>query len=135
MSHPDERSYVFGPFRLNRVERVLYRGTTPVSLSPKAIQLLLCLVSSPGRVVDKDELLRTVWPDTFVEEGNLREQIFQIRRALGDQNGVPYIENVPKRGYRFSADVQEVGHRATPAQKRWPWLALLSQRSCWGAWP
>jgi DNA-binding winged helix-turn-helix (wHTH) protein len=133
MSHRDERSYVFGPFRLDCGERVLYRGNTPVALPPKAIQVLLCLVSNPRRVVDKDELLRMVWPDTFVEEGNLREQIFQIRRVLGDQNGVAYIETVPKRGYRFNADVQELRRGAkTNRNQRLAFLLTAVVLACLG---
>src|ERR1051325_7194044 len=89
-------SYVFGPFRLDSRERVLYRGDAEVPLTPKAIEVLIYLASNPGRVVDKNELLRAVWPNIFVEENNLGQQIFQIRRALGQgPNGSPYIKTVP----------------------------------------
>ncbi len=85
------------------------RGVT-VPLTPKAIDLLLVLVDQPGRLLDKETLLKTVWPDSFVEENNLADNIFKLRRVLGDgDNGPRFIETVPKRGYRFVGDVRAVG--------------------------
>jgi eukaryotic-like serine/threonine-protein kinase len=96
----------FGPFEVDPAERRLTRDGTPVPLTPKAFDILLVLVQSAGRTVEKDKLLKEVWPDTFVEEGNLAVNIFGLRKALGNGNaGKEYIETIPKRGYRFTADV------------------------------
>ncbi|HVI71541.1 MAG TPA: winged helix-turn-helix domain-containing protein, partial [Pyrinomonadaceae bacterium] len=81
-----------------------------ISLAPKALEILIVLVLRAGELVEKDELLRAVWPDTFVEESNLSQNIFTLRRALGDERvGARYIETVPRRGYRFIARVRPVG--------------------------
>lgn len=100
--------YEFGSFRLDTAERVLLRDGQPVPLTPKALQTLLVLVESSGRILDKDVLLSRVWPDTFVEEITLAQNISTLRKALGvDQEGRQYIETVPRRGYRFVASVSE----------------------------
>jgi DNA-binding winged helix-turn-helix (wHTH) protein/Tol biopolymer transport system component len=99
--------YTFGPFRLDSQERVLLRDGEPVSVNPKALETLLILVKNAGHLVDKEELMRQVWPDTFVEEGNLNKNIFFLRKVLGPvEEGREYIETVPRRGYRFAAKVQ-----------------------------
>ena len=99
----------FGPFLFDRKERVLQRGGETVPLTPKAFDLLAAFVAQPGRLLTKDELLKQVWPDTFVEESNLAYHVFVLRKALGDASvDGPYIETVPKRGYRFTATVAEV---------------------------
>jgi DNA-binding winged helix-turn-helix (wHTH) protein/TolB-like protein len=99
--------YEFGPFRLDPKERTLWRNGQIVPLYPKAFDLLLVLVEKHGHVVDKDTLLRTVWPDTFVEESNLTVHVSALRKILGvDANGRRYIETVPKRGYRFVHEVK-----------------------------
>ena len=96
----------FGPFLIDWRERVLRRDRQQVPLTPKAFDVLAALAEEPGRLVSKDELLRKVWPDTFVEESNLAYHIFAVRKALGDTAATPrYIETVPKRGYRFVAPV------------------------------
>ena len=78
-------------------------------LTPKSFELLRVLVENPGRLLHKEELLKLVWPDSYVEEGNLSHHVFALRKALGDEKGsTQYIETVPRRGYRFIADVQEV---------------------------
>ena len=101
--------YEFGPFRLDPAERTLHRGAEPVALPPKVFDTLLVLVRNSGHVVTKDELLRSVWPDNFVEESNLTQNIFLLRKALnGLGEGQHYIETLPKRGYRFAAGVREV---------------------------
>jgi len=101
--------YAFGPFRLDPQERVLLRDGRPVALAPKAVEILLLLVEKAAHLVDKDDLMKRVWPDTFVEEGNLTKNVFVLRRALGNgDNGREYIETVPKRGYRFVARVTAV---------------------------
>jgi TolB-like protein/DNA-binding winged helix-turn-helix (wHTH) protein/Flp pilus assembly protein TadD len=99
--------YTFGPFCFDPEERVLLRDKEPVSLAPKTVETLLVLLENAGHVVDKDELMRRVWPNVFVEEGNLNKNIFVLRKALGKAgNGLEYIETVPKRGYRFVAPVK-----------------------------
>jgi serine/threonine protein kinase/tetratricopeptide (TPR) repeat protein len=102
--------YAFGPFRLDSEKRVLVRDGTPVPLAPKAAEALLVLVENAGHLVDKDDLMKRVWPDAFVEEGNLNKNIFFLRQLLGEWDGREYIETVPKRGYRFVAPVSEVTH-------------------------
>src|SRR5262245_63782847 len=99
--------FEFGPFRLDADERLLMRDGRMTPLPPKVFDTLLVLVENSGRVVSKDELMQSLWPDTFVEESNLTQNISQLRRALGDGAGGPqYIETIPKRGYRFVAGVQ-----------------------------
>lgn len=101
--------YEFGAFRLNPPERLLRRGITPVSLTPKVFDTLVVLVLNSGHVVSKDDLMREIWPDTVVEEANLTQNIFTLRKVLGQQHqGSSYIETVPKRGYRFIANVKKV---------------------------
>jgi len=96
--------YHFGPFRLDADDRVLTREGRIVPLAPKALLALLFLVRNHGRVVDKEVLLKEVWPDQDVEEGNLAQNVFMLRKALGETTGKPrYIETVPRRGYRFAA--------------------------------
>ena len=100
--------FSFGPFLLDPAKRTLLRDGVPQSLTPKAFDLLLLLVEQRGRVLSKDELLKAVWPDTFVDEANLSQQIFMLRRTLGgDSNGQEYIATIPRRGYRFVADAIE----------------------------
>ena len=106
MSLQTKHIYEFGPFRLDAAEHLLLRDGEAVPLTPKAFDLLLALVERHGHLLEKDELLKKVWPDTFVEESNLTSNISQLRKALGDvENGLRYIETAPKRGYRFIASV------------------------------
>src|SRR5262245_55916118 len=108
MSQQTNGIYEFGSFRLDAQERLLQRDGATISLTPKAFDLLLALVERRGRLVDKEELFQTVWPDTIVEESNLSSNIAHIRKALGDgENEQKFIETVPKRGYRFVAGVRE----------------------------
>ena len=96
--------YRFGSFTLDADERVLLRDREPVTLPPKDLDTLLVLVENAGHIVEKDELLKRVWPGVFIEEGNLARRVFNLRQLLGDaETGRPYIETIPKRGYRFSA--------------------------------
>lgn len=102
--------YKFGPFRIDPKKRVLLRGDDPVPLNPKAFDTLLVLVQSNGKVVPKDDLMKALWPDSFVEESNLSQNIFVLRKALGDSaQERRYILTVPGRGYQFVEEVQEVG--------------------------
>jgi DNA-binding winged helix-turn-helix (wHTH) protein/Flp pilus assembly protein TadD len=97
----------FGPFRLEVAERRLLRDGAPVPLTPKAFDVLLALVQHPGRLLEKNALLQIVWPETFVEENNLADNISRVRKALRDgEHGQRYIETVPRRGYRFVAEVR-----------------------------
>jgi DNA-binding winged helix-turn-helix (wHTH) protein/TolB-like protein/Flp pilus assembly protein TadD len=101
--------YEFGPFRLDIGERVLMRDGEIVPLTPKALDLLVALVEHSSHVLSKDELMKQVWPDSYVEEANLSHHIFTLRKALGEEkNGSKFIETVPRRGYRFVARVAEV---------------------------
>lgn len=106
-----QSSFEFGPFRLDLSERLLLRNGKAVQLSPKVFETLAFLVENHGHILEKDELIKQLWPDTFVEESSLAQNIFQLRRALkGGGSSRKYIETVPKRGYRFSADVREIIH-------------------------
>jgi DNA-binding winged helix-turn-helix (wHTH) protein len=89
---------------------VLTRSGVLVSLPPKALNMLLALLESEGRVVTKQKLIESVWPDSFVEEGNLTQNIFLLRRELGDG----YIQTIPKRGYRFAAAVEVSAQEDSP---------------------
>ena len=110
MTHFKNLAYEFGPYRLDLSKRVLMCAGETISLAPKALEILIVLVTHAGELVEKDELLKAVWPDTFVEESNLSQNIFTLRRALGDERAGPrYIETVARRGYRFIARVRPIG--------------------------
>ena len=106
-------AFSFGPFRLIPSEQLLLEGETPVRLGSRALDILVALVERAGEVVTKEELVRRVWPNTFVEEGNLRVHIAALRKVLHDgQAGNRYIANIPGRGYRFIAPTHTGGpHR------------------------
>lgn len=109
MERLTQPQYAFGPFVLDPVEKVLLRDGHPVSLAPKVFEILHALVEAHGHVLDKAALLKRVWPDTFVEEATLAQDIFTLRKVLGEAaEGREYIETVPKRGYRFVALVEEI---------------------------
>jgi len=102
-------AYHFGPFRVEPIERRLLRGATVVQLAPKTFDLLLVFVENPGRLLEKDALMKRLWPDAFVEEANLANNVSLLRKALVDgTETAEYIETVPRRGYRFLADVVSV---------------------------
>ena len=101
--------YGFGPFRIDPENRQLLRADQPVPLTPKAFDTLLLLVERSGRLVSKDDLMKAVWPDTFVSEANLTQTIFMVRKALGESASEQrFIVTVPGRGYRFAERVLEV---------------------------
>jgi DNA-binding winged helix-turn-helix (wHTH) protein/TolB-like protein/Tfp pilus assembly protein PilF len=101
--------YQFGKFRFDPVNHLLLSEEDPVSLTPKAFDVLLVLVQNGRRLTSKEELMQKVWPDSFVEEANLTVNISALRRLLGKtEDGHQFIETVPKKGYRFAAPVQEV---------------------------
>jgi len=134
MNRTDKHIYEFDAFRLDAAERLLLRAGEIVPLTPKAFDLLLALVEQAGHLLEKDTLLKTVWPDSFVEENNLADNIFKLRKVL-DRRGAErsLIETVRGHGYRFVAEVSEVvpvmqeterqGMRATPLQPLPPALA------------
>src|SRR5262245_36328769 len=101
--------YEFGPFRVDAVKCVLLRDDEVVPLSLKAFEILLLLIEHRGQMVEKNELLKRVWPNTVVEENNLARNISALRKALDEQpNEHRYILTVPGHGYRFVASVREV---------------------------
>jgi TolB-like protein/DNA-binding winged helix-turn-helix (wHTH) protein/Tfp pilus assembly protein PilF len=109
MSKEINHIYEFGEFRLETAERLLLRNGEPISLTPKAFETLLTLIQSSGHVVEKDDLMKRVWADAFVEEANLARNIWSLRKALNDGDGDHnYIETIPKLGYRFKAPVTEL---------------------------
>ena len=104
--------YEFGDFRADPAEQLLLHRGQPVSLTPKVFETLLILLKSEGRLIDKDDFIRQLWPGVFVEDVALAKNISYLRRALGDgKNGVDLIQTVPKRGYRFGAPVRKVSEQ------------------------
>lgn len=109
MSQQENRTYAFGPFVVQVSDRMLLREGKPVPLTPKAFDTLVILVEGSGLVIEKEELLSRIWPDTFVEEANLAVNILTLRKALGEMpEGGQYIQTVPRRGYCFVAAVTQV---------------------------
>jgi DNA-binding winged helix-turn-helix (wHTH) protein/tetratricopeptide (TPR) repeat protein len=111
--------YRFGPFRLDREQLLLSLGDAPLALGPKVVETLLALIEHPGEVLSKSELLDRVWPEGFVEEANLAQNIYVIRKTLRTHWECEAIETVPRRGYRFIEHVEletsPVAHVAEPA--------------------
>jgi adenylate cyclase len=119
----DRRVYEFSGFRLDPAQRRLLHYGRPVSLKPKLFDLLLFLVQMEGQLVEKDHLMREVWPDTIVEENNITVSISMLRKILGEGRlERQFIETVPRRGYRFVADVTQIpassGPTRIPEQKQ-----------------
>jgi len=110
MSRPANRFYLFDGFRVDATERILLKGDREVPLTPKVFDTLLALIENSSHILTKKELMQLVWPDSFVEENNLAQNISILRKALGEsKQGEHYIQTVPKRGYRFVADVSTTG--------------------------
>lgn len=106
MSSKVNKIYEFGPFRLDASTSAVWRGDELIPLAPKSVELLALLADRNGEIISKQEIFDSVWSDTFVEDGVLTQNIYSIRRALGKkEDGSQYIENVPRRGYRFAADI------------------------------
>ena len=123
---PDRCFYEFGPFRLDPSGRVLFRGAQAVPLPPKAGDVLVLLLQRAGDVVAKDELLKQVWHDAFVEDGSLTRTISVLRGILGaGRNGQQYIATVSRRGYRFAAPVTQAGPQPRPSIPGKLMLAVL----------
>jgi DNA-binding winged helix-turn-helix (wHTH) protein/TolB-like protein/tetratricopeptide (TPR) repeat protein len=117
MSEPGgNQFYEFGPFRLDATERLLERDGSAITLTPKAFETLLVLVEHSPEIVEKDELMETVWPDTFVEESNLAQNVSALRKKLGERpDGGQYIETIPRRGYRLGVEARSVSaHQSSP---------------------
>lgn len=107
MSLKAKRIYEFGAFRLDAGQRLLFQNDEPVPLPPKVIETLVVLVENGGQLIEKEELLKRIWPDTFVEENNLNKNVSALRKALGEgQDEQRFIETIPRRGYRFVAEVK-----------------------------
>src|SRR5437762_8499983 len=129
MNIPDPERYAFGPFQLDCRTRELWREGELVSLTPKAFDVLRVLVRCRERVVEKNELMKLVWPDSFVTEDSVTQNIATLRKALADLRGRPqYIATVPRYGYRFVAPVRVVSDEiagapetpfAEPSTTRW----------------
>src|SRR5580765_3465200 len=106
--------YEFGPFRVDVTNLLLFRDGQPLSLAPKAVETLIALVQRGGQLVKKDDLIGIVWSDRIVDESNLSQNIYLLRKTLGDgSTGQNYIETVPRRGYRFVGEVRECNATAT----------------------
>jgi len=139
--------YTFGPFRLDVRKRRLWKNGALVPVTPKAFETLLALVNQPGTIIDKDDLLKRVWPDTFVNEETLTQNISTLRKVLGDTSDQPeYIATIPRRGYQFIGTLREqvpdssptvvgtnphsVQRAAAPGASwtrgRGPWIALAA---------
>ena len=115
MSQQIKRFYEFDNFRIDLTERALLREGEFVSLTQKAFEVLLALVEGRGGIVSKEELMEKVWPDTIVEESNLTQNIYTLRKALGQTpDGEGYIVTVPRRGYRFAVSVRELAEEEKP---------------------
>jgi eukaryotic-like serine/threonine-protein kinase len=114
MAGPPRIFYEFDSFRIDPEERVLSQNGTPIPLNPKAFEILFVLVQHSERVVLKDDLMKQLWPDSFVEEANLTQNIFMLRKALGESGrSYRYIVTIPGRGYRFATKVREVSEDET----------------------
>jgi Tol biopolymer transport system component/DNA-binding winged helix-turn-helix (wHTH) protein len=130
-------AYEFADFRLDLKRRRLERAGELVTLTPKCLDILCVLVEKPGELVEKDELMNRVWPDSFVEEANLTQNIFLLRKALGeDLSGNHCVETVPRRGYRFVAPIRVVEesdseHRPASRKSALQPVALPLARRTW----
>src|SRR5687767_1931399 len=101
--------YEFGPFKVLQDERQLLLDGNQVPLTPKAFDTLLILIQHSEQVLEKKEIMDQIWPDTFVEEATLAQNIFILRKALGENTmGIQYIKTIPKRGYRFVGIVKKL---------------------------
>ncbi len=114
-----DNCFQFDEYRLDADERQLLRGDVPIELTPKAFAILLILVTNAGRTVTKEEILETVWPDSYVEETNLSHHVFRLRKTLGETEQRKFIETAPKRGYRFVAEVRRavIGPAEAPIER------------------
>src|SRR5215831_7141229 len=123
--------FEFGPFVLDPAKHQLLRDGEAVPLTPKTFDLLRVLVENHDRMLSKEELIKTVWPDSYVDQSNLTQQISMIRRALGESAGESrFVTTVPARGYRFTAEVTRRASAAAEtlvadmprAPRHWKWI-------------
>src|SRR5271163_4975173 len=130
MSDAELPVYEFGDYRVDPGNLLLSRGGRPVPLTPKVFDTRLLLVKRSGEVLEKEELIRAIWPDTIVEENNLNQNISTLRRVLGESRGENrYIATVPGRGYRFIPEVRIVSQRSlAPAQTASTWQTASPKR-------
>ena len=112
----EKRHFAFAGFRIDVTERLLLSDAGVVALTPKAFDTLLYLVENAGHMVGRDELLARIWPDTFVGENTLAQNISTLRKVLGN-DGSKLLETVPKRGYRFAGDVREIREQGTSTRE------------------
>lgn len=118
MSSEVNNLYEFGEFCLDAEERVLLRGGEPIALSPKVFETLFLLVQGNGHIFSNREMMDALWADSFVEESNLTQNIYTLRRVLGtNEHGKRFIENVPRRGYRFNAELRISSKSQTDARR------------------
>src|SRR5215472_4831836 len=118
MGSPQGQVYSFGRFELDAGKRVLSNDSGPVDLAPKVIETLVVLVQHHGQLVEKQELMQAIWPDSFVEEANLAVYISTLRKVFEERShGERFIETVPRRGYRFVAPVQERRHESASGRR------------------
>jgi DNA-binding winged helix-turn-helix (wHTH) protein/TolB-like protein len=126
----------FGPFRYDPAQRLLFRDGALVPLVPKAVETLHALLERRGRIVEKAELMKLVWPDATVEEIGLARNVSTLRKALGDETDANlYIETIPRRGYRFIAEVRDVTEGVPPLPmptrpRRFRRTALVAVGAC-----
>ena len=117
MNNSANNFYEFDSFQVDVRRRLLFREGRPIPVTPKAFEILLGLVQSGGRIISKDEMMTTVWPNCFVEEGNLAQNIFLLRRILGERkNEHKFIITIPGVGYRFAPFVRQTS--ANPAIRK-----------------
>jgi DNA-binding winged helix-turn-helix (wHTH) protein/TolB-like protein/Tfp pilus assembly protein PilF len=102
------KHFEFGPYHLDPTDHLLTRGEELIQLPPKAFETLVLLVENSGHILQKSALMGALWPDSFVEEANLTQNIFLVRKALGEESGVQYVKTIPRVGYRFMMPVREV---------------------------
>src|SRR5215467_9710399 len=121
----------FGPYHLDPVKRLLFRAGEPVALTPKAFDTLLILVQNAGRLLGKEELMRSLWPDTFVEDGNLTQNIFMLRKALGESATDRYIITVPGHGYRFAVDVKDLSIPGAVVESHSQSRIVIEEKRTW----
>lgn len=128
MQHPAGRIYEFGKYRYDAAQRLLFRDGAMTPLAPKVVEILHVLIERRGRIVEKGELLQLVWPDTTVEEVGLARNISLLRKALEGPEG-SVIETIPRRGYRFVAEVREVNEQDSSAADTAPTGIVLVPRN------
>ena len=113
------RFYEFANFRIDVAKHRLLKDGEPLPVTPKAVEILLLLAQNSGRVVEKDELMAAIWPDTVVEESNLTQTVYVLRKVLGqDANGEKFIQTIPKRGYRFLHELRAVAEETVQTIER-----------------